>query len=226
MRVSRSGARLKALQRLGEPLGVGGRDEDTVVAIGDDVGVAGDVRGEHRRAGRERLGEDHPEALAGERGSAQEVGLRQPAPELGAADPAERPDPAQRLVLGDVALDLGALGADHDELGVVVLDQGLERRQQHWQALALLGTPDEDQPQRVARSLRAGRRRVHVDAVRDHVVVAAEPAAPGPGGGLGHRDPGRELVELASHPGEGRDVVEQRLRRVGVEGGDDRRARV
>ena len=61
------------LQLLGESLRVGGRHEDPVDAVLDDVGVAGDVRGEHRGPGGERLGQDHAEALAGERRGAEQV---------------------------------------------------------------------------------------------------------------------------------------------------------
>ncbi len=58
------GLEAERLQLLGEALGVGGRDEDPVDAVGDDVVVAGDVRGDDRGSGRERLGQDHAEALA------------------------------------------------------------------------------------------------------------------------------------------------------------------
>ena len=87
------GRTAQRLQLLGEPLRVGGRDQDAVLAVGDHVGVAGDVRGEHRGAGGERLGEDHAEALARQRRGAEQVGLVQAAPELVAVDPAERVDP-------------------------------------------------------------------------------------------------------------------------------------
>ena len=54
------------LQLLGERLRVGGRHEDAVDAIGDDVAVAGDRRGDDARARGHRLDQDHAEALTGE----------------------------------------------------------------------------------------------------------------------------------------------------------------
>ena len=107
-----------------------------------------------------------------------------------------------------------------------MLDQSLESAQQHRQSLALLGTPDEDQAQLVGGRLGPARGRGDVDAVRDHLVGAPEPAPSGPGGGLGDRDAPGELVELAAHAGERRHVVEHGLGRVGVERGDHRGARI
>ena len=66
------------------------------------------------------------------------------------------------------------------------------------------------------------RRRVDVDAVGDDAVLAAEPAAAGPGGGLRDRDPRVELVELSARPEQVGDRVGHPLGRVGVEGADDR----
>ena len=68
-------AEAEVAELLGEPLRVGGRDEDPVDAVGDDVVVAGDVRRDDRRPGGERLGQDHAEALAGERRGAEDVGV-------------------------------------------------------------------------------------------------------------------------------------------------------
>ena len=62
----------------GSPCG----DEHAVAAVRDDVAVAGDVGCDHRRAGRERLGQHHAEALAAQRRRAQHVGAVQPAPKL------------------------------------------------------------------------------------------------------------------------------------------------
>ena len=50
------------------------RDEHAVDAVAHHVAVAGDVRGDDRRAGGERLGQHHAEALAAERRRAQHVG--------------------------------------------------------------------------------------------------------------------------------------------------------
>ena len=62
------------VQRLGERGRVAARDEQPVDAVAHDVAVAGDVRGDDRRAGREALRQHHPEALAAERRRAQHVG--------------------------------------------------------------------------------------------------------------------------------------------------------
>ena len=75
-----------ALQLLGEALRVGGRHQHAVDAVGDDVAVAGDRRGDHRGPGGEGLGQDHAEALAGERRRAEHVGVV----ELGARAPHRR----------------------------------------------------------------------------------------------------------------------------------------
>ncbi len=76
----------------------------------------------------------------------------------------------------------------------------------------------------LAGRLRPLRRGVDVDPVGDDLVVAAEPAATGPGGGLGDGDPRGEPVEDAARAKHRSDVVGNRLGRVGVEGADDRRA--
>ena len=214
-----------ALQLLGQALRVGGRDQDAVDAVADDVAVAGDFGGDDRRAGGEGLGQHHAEALAGERGRAEHVGAVQLGPEALAGDAAADVDRAHQLGVGDVAEDVLAVGADHGEAAGNVLDQGAEGGQQDRQALALLGAADEEDPQLLAARRRRARRRVDVDPVGDDRVVAAVPAATGPGGRLGDGDPGREAVEHP--PGAGRvgDVVGHRLGRVGVEGPDHRRPR-
>jgi hypothetical protein len=214
-----------ALQLLGEPLRVAGRDEDAVDAVADDVAVAGDRRGDRRGAGGKRLGQDHAEALARERGGAEHVGLVQRPPEPVFGDATADLDPAQRLRVGEVTQHVVAFGADHCEAGGDVLDQRFEGAQQDRQALALLRPADEQHAQLPADRLRPARSGVDVDPVGDYLVVAAEPATAGPGGRLGDRDPRREPVEDAPRP-EGRgDVVRDRLGRVGVEGADDGSAR-
>ncbi len=60
-----------------------------------------------------------------------------------------------------------------------------------------------------------------VDPVRDDLVRASVPAPPGPGGGLGDRDPLVQLVELALRAEHVRDPVRTGLRRIRVEGADD-----
>ena len=56
---------LKLVERLGHRLGVGGRDEQSVDAVVDDLAVAGDLGRDDRGSGRERLDQDHAEALTG-----------------------------------------------------------------------------------------------------------------------------------------------------------------
>ena len=64
-------------QRLGQLGGIAPGDQQPVHPVADHVAVAGDVRGHDRRAGGERLGEHHPEALASQRGGAEHVRLGQ-----------------------------------------------------------------------------------------------------------------------------------------------------
>jgi hypothetical protein len=106
-----------------------------------------------------------------------------------------------------------------------VLDQGAEGGQQDRQALALLRAADEEDPQLLGGRGRLARRRVDVDPVGDDRVVAAVPAAAGPGCGLGHGDPGREAVEEAAGADRVGDVVGQGPGRVGMEGADHGRPR-
>ena len=76
---SRRGARVEreVAQRLGQRGRVAARDEHAVDAVAHDVAVAGDVGGDDRRAGGERLREDHAEALAAQRRRAEHVGAAQ-----------------------------------------------------------------------------------------------------------------------------------------------------
>ena len=139
------------------------------------------------------------------------------------ASPETRPRTSierHRLGVGEVAEHVLALGADHGEAAGHVLDQGAESGQQDRQALALLRAADEEHAQLLARRLRPLRRGGDVDAVGDHLVVAAEPAPPGPGGRLGDGDPRREPVEDAPGAERRGDAVGQCLGRVGVEGAD------
>jgi hypothetical protein len=213
-----------ALQLLGQALGVGRRHQHAVDAVRDDVAVAGDRRGDDGGAGGEGLGQDHAEALAGERGGAEQVGLVQRPPQLRAGDAARQVDEAQQLRVRQVAEDVLALGPDHGQPAGHVLDQGAEGGEQDRQALALLGAADEGDPELAAGRLRPGRSGADVDPVGDDLVAAAVPAPAGPGRRLGDGDPGREAVEEAAGADRGGDVVGDRLGRVGVEGADDRGA--
>ena len=187
----------KVPQSLGQYLRVACGHEHAVDAVADDVPVAGDVRGDDRRSGRERLGQNHPEALAADRWCAQDVRLLEHPAFLFVVDLAEHPHATgvehQRTEL------LGG-GADHGQLRRNVIAQRLEGAQQQRQALALDGLADEHDPQPVAdRSCggECGAGRVDVDAVGDDPVVAAEPATAGPGCSLGDCDPHVQPVE---HP--------------------------
>ena len=97
-------------------------------------------------------------------------------------------------------------------------------------ALSRIGRPlrSSARPTKTTRSsserrLRPARRPGDVDSVGDDLVAAAEPAPSGPGGGLGDRDPRREVVEHEPGAERARDVVGEGLGRVGVEGADGRR---
>ncbi len=206
------------LELLRQPLRVGRWHQHAVGAVGDHVGVPRDRGGDHRRAGRERLRQHHPEALSGERGRAEHVGLVQVAPELLAIDPAERLDPRAHGRIGHVALYVLGVGADHGQSGGHVLGQPLERLDEDGQALSLLRPAHEQQPELVGPRLGAQRWGVDVDAVRDHAILAPEPALPRPGGGLRDRDPRLELVELAACSEQVGGPVGRPLGGVGVEG--------
>ena len=88
----------EAAQRLGQRERVAGRDEQAVDAVAHDVAIAGDVGGEHRRRRGERLGQDHAEALAVQRGRAEHVRAR----ELG-----------ELALVGDLAERLHAAVVEH-----------------------------------------------------------------------------------------------------------------
>ena len=135
---------------------VGGRDQDAVDAVVDDVRVAGDAGGEHRGAGRERLGQDHAEALAGQRRSAEQVRLVEAPPQLLLGDPATGVDVRLDLGVGEVAPDLVGLDPDHGQPRGHVLDQRLEGGEEHRQALALLRSADEQDLEPVRGRLRHG----------------------------------------------------------------------
>ena len=211
-----------ALQLLGQALRIPRRHQQAVHPVADDIAVAGDVGGNHRRAGGEGLGQHHAEALARERGRAEHVGAVQLSPEAVAGDATADVDRAQQLGVGEVTQHVLALGPDHRQPAGHVLDQGTKGSQQNRQALALLRAADEEDAQLARRGRRRARRCVDVDPVGNDRVVAAIPAAPGPGGRLGDGDPGREAVEHAASTEAVGDVVGHRLGRVGVKGADDR----
>ena len=65
------------MERLTKLGGAAGRNEQPVDPVAHDVAVARDVRAHDRGAGGEGLCQDHAEALAAQRGGADEVGLVQ-----------------------------------------------------------------------------------------------------------------------------------------------------
>ena len=141
-------------QGLGQGRRVAAREEHAVDPVAHDVAIAGDVGGDDRRAGGERLGEHHAEALAAQRGRDQQVGGGQRRGLLGVGDLAQHGD-ALRAVEHE-RLDLVAIGAHDDELDRDVVAQRLEGAQQHGKPLALDRLADEGQAQRRARRPRRG----------------------------------------------------------------------
>ena len=136
---------------LGQPRGVAAREEDAVAAVAHHVAIAGDVRRHDRAAGRERLGEDHPERLAAQRRRAQQVGVDEGRVTSVVVHAPERRDAVDVLhERGDL---LGGR-ADDRELGGHLGAQRLEGAQEHGQALALHRLADEGDAQRVGRRAR------------------------------------------------------------------------
>ena len=208
---------VEALELLGEPLRIGGWNEDAVDAVAHDLGVPGYLRGHDGSPGGEPLDQHHSKALTVERGGTQDVGLVQGAPQRLARDPAEGIDVQRDLRVGEVARDVVSIGADHGEARGKVADQLLEGRKQDREALALLGASDEDQPQLLRVRLGARGRRIDVDAVGDDPVIAAEPPPAGPRGRLRYRYPRLELVQLAARAEQVPELVRDELGRVRVE---------
>ena len=178
--------------------------------------------------GGERLGQDHAEALAGERGRAEHVGLAQSSPR------APRRETRPRASIMRIDLGVGEVARRPPRRSAPitvsraghVLDQRLEGGEQDRQALALLGAADEE---RSAARSPAGfgpvRRGGDVDAVGDDLVVAAEPAARRSRRPPRRRRSGRQSwLKMRRAPSSDGDLVRQRLGRVGVEGADDGRA--
>ena len=134
----------QAAQRLGERERVARRHEQPVEPVAHHVAVAGDVRGDDRRARGERLRQDHPEALAVQRGRAHHVRARQLGLLALLGDLAERLHAA--VVEHHVRDLLGRRAGERERRGDLVA-QRLERAQQHRQALALDGLADEQDAQ-------------------------------------------------------------------------------
>ena len=214
------------LELLGQPLRVGRGHQHAVGAVGDHVGVARDLRCDHRRAGRERLGQHHAEALA-RRATARRA--RRPRGG-GARAPRRRPGPRRRSATrsrdrqrsaarrrGSAPITVSRAGTCSTSPSNACSRTGSPLRSS--------GLPTNSSLSSSERGFGSDGRRVDVDAVGDDAVLAAEPAPPGPGGGLGDGDPRVELVELAARAEQVGDRVGHPLGRVGVEGADHRARR-
>ena len=89
------------------------------------------------------------------------------------------------LLIEQIRLDLlGRRAGDRQPSIDARPTERLERTKQDREPLALLGPADEEQPHVVGGRLRTGRSGREVDAVRDHLIVAAVPALGGPAGRL------------------------------------------
>ena len=213
-------------QRLGQRGRVAARHEHAVRSVRHDVAIAGDVGGDDRGAGRERLRQDHAEALAAERRGAQDVGVGEHRELLRVAALAVRDDVAR---VEHERREARVVDADDVQRRRHVLAQRLEGAQQDGQALALDGLADEGDPQRVLRrgvvrcARRPRQRRRHVDPVGDDPVRPAEEAPPGPRGGLRDGDPHVQAVQPPPRAEEVREVVGEDVLRVAVERRDERR---
>ena len=147
-----------ALKLLRQPLGVGRGHQHPVGAVGDHVGIARDRRGDHRRAGREGLGQDHAEALSGERRRAEHVGLVEAAPQLLAIDPARAcrsatPNPDRRRSAPRLRSRRRSRSAARERAPTSPSNACSEDRE----ALALLRPAHEQQPELVGARLRVRR---------------------------------------------------------------------
>ena len=203
-------------QRLAELDRVARRHQQAVHAVPDHVAVSRDVGGHDRGARGERLGQHHAEALAAERGRAEQVHGAEQAPLLLLGHP---PDHVHALRVEQERLDLlGGDARDREPRAHAGAAQRLEGPQQDRQALAPLGATDEEDLQ-VVPGRRPGPGGGQVHAVRDDAVAAAVEAACGPRRGLGHGHPGAQLVVEATRADDVRGhVVRHAGRGVGVEG--------
>ena len=184
------------VQRLADRGGVARLHEQAVGAVANHVAIAGDVGGDDRSTGRERLGQHHAEALAAERRRDQHVGLVHQPPLLVVGHAADDVDP---VGVEQVRLDLVAgRSRDGQARGDAGGAQRLEGAQRDGQALALLGPAEEQQAHVVGLGLRPLDGGRGVDAVRDDPVAAAVEALAGPARGLGDGDLDVRLVVEAA----------------------------
>src|SRR6185436_11627911 len=138
-----------------------------------------------RSARGHSLDQDHAEALTGERGRAEQIGLAKLAPEDRVRDLPQHVDVGHHVGIAYAPGDLLGIRADDGQAGGDVLDQRLESRKQHGKPLALFGATHEEEAELLAWGLWPLWGSLDVDAVGDDRVLAAEPASPRPGCGLG-----------------------------------------
>ncbi len=153
------GVERERVQRLGELDRIGRGHEHAVHVGADHVAVARDVGADHRRAGRERLGQHHAEALAAR---ARARTARRPRAG-GATSPRRSRGPriSMPLLLEQVGLDLLARGAGTTRrAGTSAPRSASKARSSTGRPLRSSARPDEQQPSSLARGLGlAGRRR-------------------------------------------------------------------
>ena len=197
-RSSRARVEREVVQRLGERERVAGRHQQAVAAVLDDVAVAGDVRRHHGRAGRERLGQHHPERLAAQRRRAEDVARASAARFSASSTRPERGHAARvveqrREVPAPAPITVRRAGTCSRSASNARSSTGRPLRLTAWPTNAISsGSPG-------ARRARRGRAPGgQHDAVGHDPVLAAEEAARRPGGGLGDRDPHVQAVEVAA----------------------------
>ena len=223
-------------QHLGQRQRIAGGHEPPVYAVAQHVAVAGDVGRDDRRRRRERLGDNHAEALAAERRRTQHVRAR----ELGELAPLGHLAQRQHVaVVEHHVRDLVGARAHERERRRNVIAERLERPQQHRQPLAFHRLPDEHDPQRPRLAVDRSRRHrppglAHAErgdviggrepnAVGHDPIAPAEEASRSPRGCLGHGDAHAQVVHPASSAErKGSDPVRQRVLGVRVEGADER----
>ena len=178
-----------------------------------------------RRADREGLGQDHPEALAAQRGRDQHVGGREHLGPVGVVDGPER---GHAALIDQHRRELLRRDADQLEARRDPLAQRLERAQRDRQALALDGLADERDAQRALHARQ--RRRLALEAlgqrhaVGDHAVAPAEEALARPRRRRRDGDPHAQPLKAPRRAEEVAEAVGEAVGRVGVKGPDERRA--
>ena len=202
----RLGLDVQALQLLGEPLRVGRRDQDAVDAVADDVGVAGDRRRRPRGVPAANASvRTMPKLSPASEGAQSTSASCELAPEIARDDPAERVDRLISVRVGERARDRPR-GRRRRRSGGRARARPAPRRR-----ASRTGRPlrSSARPTKSSRSsslggFGLGGAALDVDAVRDDLVVAAEPATPGPRRGLGDGDPRASWLNLRRAPSRSR----------------------